>query len=244
MTTKDGNQRMRSLQHLGLLLVVGAAPVMLSACGGASSLPTPRSVIVYTGVRIQPDADRMEEVDRWIQPQLEEIRRSRGFTIRVMRTERAEYPWESMEVGRDTARVFIQQIAPDTDTPFSIYAHFHMMALRGDLEPWLPEAAEAEGFGLERAILARISDLWLYGRAVYNVPPYGPLDELLYANEYGFLDEFILAAQPARFADLRAAHEDENPNRWEEFERWFQETFERDGPGYVHSDGEPVDEER
>jgi hypothetical protein len=235
---------MRSLPHLSLLFLVVFAPLVLAACGGASTLPPPRSIILFTGVRVQADPDRMEVVDRWIEPQLDEIRRGRDFLIRTLRVERPEYPWQSMEVGRDTARIFVQQAAPDTETPFAVYAHFHMMALRGDLERLLPEASDAEGFELERAIVKRIADLWLYGRAVYAVPPYGPLDELLYASEYGFLDEFILAAQPDdRFGDLRAARLEEEPARWEEFERWFHDTFERDGPGFVYSESEPVEEE-
>lgn len=235
---------MRSFPRLSLLFLVVFAPLVLAACGGGSSLPPPRSIILFTGVRIQADADRMEEVDRWVEPQLDEVRRARSFVIRTLRVERAEYPWQSMEVGRDTARIFVQQVAPDTETPFAVYAHFHMMALRGNLDPWLPEAADAEGFELERAILERIADLWLYGRSVYNVPPYGPLDELLYASEYGFLEEFILAAQTDdRFSELRAARLEEEPERWEAFEEWFQDTFERDGPGYIHAESQPVDEE-
>jgi hypothetical protein len=240
--TQHGKQRMRSFPHLSLLFLVVFAPLVLASCGGASSLPPPRSLILFTGVRVQADADRMEEVDRWLQPQLEEVRRARGFVIRTLRVERPEYPWQSMEVGRDTARIFVQQVAPDTETPFAIYAHFHMMALRGDLARWLPEAADAEGFELERAILKRIADLWLYGRAVYSVPPYGPLDELLYASEYGFLDEFILAAQADdRFSELRVSRADQEPERWEAFEQWFQDTFERDGPGFMYSESSPVE---
>jgi len=227
--------------HLICLFALVGAPLLLAACGGGAALPPPRSVIVYTGVRILPDADRMEEVDRWLSPQLEEIRRSRDFTIHVLRTDSAEYPWQSMDMGRDTVRVFVQQLAPDTETPFVVYAHYHLMAERDELERWLPDAEGAEGFELERAILERLSDVWLFGRSVFNTQPYGPLDELVYSAEYGFLDEFILAAQPERFEDLAATHREENPERWEDFRSWFQDTFERDGPGYI-ADPEAEDE--
>lgn len=229
--------------HLLCLFAIVGAPLALAACGAGSSLPPPRSVIVYTGVRIMPDAERMEEVDRWLTPQLEAIRRSRGFEIRVMRTEGAEYPWQSMEVGRDTARVFVQQLAPDTETPFVVYAHYHLMAERGELEQWLPEAEDTEGFELERHILSRLSDVWLYGRSVFNTQPYGPLDELLYSKEYGFLDEFILSSQPERFEDRAATDRAENPERWEAFRSWFQDTFERDGPGYLAAPDEEAGDE-
>jgi hypothetical protein len=222
---------MKNLNLLSLGLVVGL-PLLVSACGG-STLPPPRSVIVYTGVRVQADAERMQEIDRWLEPQMEEIRRARGITLRTLRTEGAEYPWQSLDITGDTARIFVQQIAPDTRTPFAIYAYHQLLAQRGELERWIPEAEEAEGFDLERAILNRTADIWLLGRSVHNTQPYGPLDELLYANEYGFLDEFILASQPERFEEERQAHREANPERWEEFTAWFQQTFERDGPGYV-----------
>jgi hypothetical protein len=223
---------MKSLNLLSLGVVVGL-PLVATACGGGSTLPPPRSVIVYTGVRIQADIERMEEIDRWLEPQLEVIRRGRDLTLRTLRTEGAEYPWQSLDITGDTVRIFVQQIAPDTRTPFAIYGYHQLLAREGGLERWIPEAEVVEGFDLERAILNRVAEIWLLGRSVHNTQPYGPLDELLYANEYGFLDEFILAAQPERFQDERRAHREANPERWEEFQAWFQETFERDGPGYV-----------
>lgn len=230
---------MRILNSVTLGAVVGL-PLLAAGCGGGSSLPPIRPVVVYSGVRVQPDAERMDEVDGWLARQLDEIRRGRGFAIRTLRTEGAEYPWQSLDITGDTARIFVQQIAPDTRTPFAIYAHFQLAARRGELETWLPEAAEAEGFELERAILRRVADVWLLGRSVHSTQPYGPLDELMYANEFGFLDEFILTAQPDRWDERRAEHRETNPERWDEFREWFRATFERDGPGYVReSRGSP-----
>jgi hypothetical protein len=230
---------MTTFRYLCILAVVGAP--LLAACGRGAPLPTPRSVIVYTGARVQADAERMEEVDQWLRRQTDHIDRSRGFTIRVLRRETAAYPWDDLEISGDTARVFVQHLARDAETPYMLYAHFHLMSRQGRLQDWLPEAPDAEGFELERAVLKRIADVWLYGRSVFDTQPFGPLDELLYASEHGFLDEFILATQTDRFEDRKVAYYEENPERQEAFRRWFLDTFEREGPGYVEANDEAAD---
>jgi hypothetical protein len=105
------------------------------------------------------------------------------------------------------------------------------------LDEVLPEAVDAEGYELERAILSRISDAWLYGRAVFDIPPYAPLDELLFSHENGYLDAFILTARPEEFEEGRAAWLQENPGREEEYRGWFLQTFEMEPPGLRQSEG-------
>jgi hypothetical protein len=99
------------------------------------------------------------------------------------------------------------------------------------LDEFLPEADSAQGYELERAILNRVSDAWLYARAVFDNPPYAPLDELLFSNENGYLDAFILTARPEEFDEERATWQRENPGQQEEYGRWFLETFEKEAPG-------------
>jgi hypothetical protein len=101
----------------------------------------------------------------------------------------------------------------------------------GRLDEVLPEAVGAEGYELERAILARVSDAWLYGRSVFDIPPYGPLDELMFSRENGYLDAFILTARAEEFEEARVTWLQENPGRGEEYRRWFVETFEMEPPG-------------
>ena len=93
------------------------------------------------------------------------------------------------------------------------------------------DSVGTEGYALERAILARVSDAWLYGRAVFDMPPYGPLDELLYSTEYGYLDAFILTARPEEFEGERREWLEANPAKEDEYRGWFAETFERAPPG-------------
>jgi hypothetical protein len=212
----------------GLLFVT-----LLAACGGPPPLPQPRTVIVYTGERLNADPERMAEVDGWLRDQQHEIERDPSFLIRLLREEDAVYPWQTLELVGDTAIISTQRTAADTETPFMSYAHLRLMAERDELERWLPDAAEARGLELEHAILERTADIWFLGRAVYNTQAYGPLDELLYAREGGFLNELILTTQVDRFEEERTRYFAERPEREEEFREWFQRTFERDGPGFV-----------
>jgi hypothetical protein len=101
----------------------------------------------------------------------------------------------------------------------------------GRQDEWLPEAPDVTGFELERAILARAADAWILGRAVYNTVPYGPLDELAYAKEEGFLDAFIFTARPNDFATARTEWARANPERMDQYRDWFLETFNREPPG-------------
>lgn len=230
---------MRSARRLpGTALVAGLLGVMtLAACAGTPPLPQTRSVITLTGERVQADPEAMVEVDGWLRPQLEDIER-KGDRIRLLQEERAVYPWQTLEITADTARLSVQRGQGDAETPFLLYAHFRLMAEEGALERWLPEAVPeegpvAEGVDLERLILRRIADVWLLGRSVFDTTPYGPLDELLYANEAGFLEEFMLTSQPERFEAEAAAHFAANPERGEAFRSWFLRTFEREGPGFL-----------
>ncbi len=211
---------------LSALLLAG-----VTACASGSTLPQTRSVITLTGERVQADPEAMVEVDRWLRPQLDDI--ERNWTIRLVEVPRPLYPWAELELSETGGEIAVQRGFGDAETPYLLYAHFHLMAERGELAPWLPEAPEARGFELERAILARIADVWLLGRAVFDTTPFGPLDEILYANEFGFLDAFILTAQPDRFEEERTAWTRDNPGRAEEFRDWFRRTFEADGPRFI-----------
>lgn len=218
------------------LLVFGAlAGLMASACAtGPASVPTPRSVIIFSGERIQTDRETMTEVDRWLRVQREVIDRPPDFLIRPQSTTNPGYPWRDFEIQGDTAIVFIQQIARDAETPYLIYAHLRLMAERDELEPWMPEEdLDKEGLELELAILNRVADVWLLGRSVYDTQAFGPLDEILYAREASFLRELVLQTQRTRFATEREAWLEAEPERQEEFRAWLQRVFERSEPGYA-----------
>lgn len=206
--------------------------IVLAACGGGSSIPTPRPLVIFSGARITPDAEKMQEVDGWFREQMHEIERDPSFMIITLPSDSAVHPWETLEVQGDTARIAYAQGVPEAEAIYLIYAHFHLMAERDELAEWLPEAENAEGFELEHAVLNRVADAWLYGRSVYDATPHAPLDEILYARENGFLDAMILTAREDDFGSEREAWLESDPEALEEYRLWFEETFARNPPGF------------
>ena len=112
-----------------------------------------------------------------------------------------------------------------------IYGHLHLMARHGRLDEWLPEAVGLEGYDLERAFMARVSDVWLYGRTVFDAAPHQPLEELIYATENGYLDAFLLTARAEEFPDEAERWQAERPNEREAYLTWFDQTFQDEPPG-------------
>ena len=101
----------------------------------------------------------------------------------------------------------------------------------GRIGEFLPEGENLEGFSLEQAILARVSDAWLLARAVYQAAAYDPLEEILYANEHGYLDAMVLTARGDEFKEEREAWLNEDPTALDRYRRWFVDTFSREPPG-------------
>ena len=216
------------------LLITGA--IASGACAAAYSLPTPRPLIVRSGARIQADQGRLAEIDIWVRAQQQTIVVDPSFWIIEDRSAEEVYPWDALTISSDTAVVLVYAGAPESGSFVSFYGHYHLMETMDRLDEVLPEAADAEGYQLERAILTRVSDAWLYGRAAFDIPPYGPLDELMFSRENGYLDAFLFTARPDEFEEERDTWLDQNPGRAEEFQRWFVETFEREPPGRGQTD--------
>jgi len=213
------------------------APVTLSltvgACAsGPAELPDPRPVVVRSGARLYPEKPRMEEIDSWFRPQLENIEQDPTFLIATVNRDTPAYPWESLLIEGDTARIGVEALkSAEAETAYQIYAHLHLMKAMNRLDEFLPGAAGAEGYVLERAILARVSDVWLFGRGVFGAVAYDPLEELLYSNENGYLDAFILTARGDEFGEERQRWLQEDPEGLERYRQWFVDTFSREPPG-------------
>ena len=173
----------------------------------------------------------MAVIDQWVREELQNIVEDPSFFIGWQPVRDPVYPWEGFRIAGDTATVNLQRSAPDARNHYEIYAHLHLMKKLDRLDEWLPDAVGLEGFQLERAILARVSDAWLYGRTIFDLAPYAPLDELIFANENGYLDAFILTARADEFRAERRTWLDENPNATQEYRAWFREIFERDPKG-------------
>ncbi len=223
-----------------MLLLV---PLLAGGCAaGEGELPQPRPLVIHSGERIAPEPERLEEIDAWVRDQMQNIREDPSFLIVTQPAPEEVYPWETLEIEADTARVALERGAADASGPYMIYAHLHLMHEMGRIEEFAPEAEGLTAYDLERAILARVADAWLLGRAVYDLAPYRPLDELLYAQENGFLDAYVLTARAEAFPERREEWLAENPGRQEAFESWFQDAFDMEPPG-PRGDGEEEEEE-
>jgi hypothetical protein len=214
-------------------LVAGAVLVVLAGCGaGPSELPTPRPLVIQSGARLSvTDMARLREIYDDVNHQLQEIAGDPSFWIETNTDSRDVYPWETLELAPDTARIRYQRTAPDLRGTYEIYAHLHLMRAENRLDEWLPDQATATGFELERAIMRKVSDSWLLGRAVFDLAPYRLMDQIMYANEAGLLDALLLNLRPVEFEVERAAWLRENPGADEEFRTWYRKTFASEPPG-------------
>ena len=219
----------RGRRIFGTVLIAGA--LAAGACTGGYALPAPRPLVVRSGARLFADQARLAEIDVWVRRQQESIVTDPTFWIVETRSSMETYPWQALSISSDTAVVQVYAAAPGSGSVVSFYGHFHLMDSLDRLEEVLPEALGVEGYALERTILARVSDAWLYGRSAFDIAPYAPLDELLFSRENGYLDAFIFTARPEEFEVERGTWQRQNPGREDEYRRWFLETFEREPPG-------------
>lgn len=209
---------------LTALLAVGCG-------GGPPDIPDPRPIVIYSGARIRAETDRLREINDWVTREQTNITEDPSFLVETRVATEEVYPWENMAIEGDTVRVYVDPRAPDTRLVHEIYGHLHLMVEMGRQEEWLPEAPAATGYELERAILKRCAEAWLLGRTTFDTAPYGPLDELMWANEDGYLDAFIFTARPDEFTDARIEWARDNPAASERYRSWFLETFNREPPG-------------
>jgi hypothetical protein len=215
------------------LLVLLTLPILgLTACAsGDPQLPTPRPIVIRSGDRLFVDTERMEAVDKWFRAQMENIDTDPSFWVITVPRDTPSYPWESLLLVADTAKIGVEQGADDAARVYMIYSHYHLMKEMGRIGEFLPGGDNLEGFALERAILSRVSDAWLLGRAVYQAQAFDPLEELIYSAENGYLDALILTARGDEFEEEREAWLTEDPEAQERFRAWFVDTFSREPPG-------------
>lgn len=173
----------------------------------------------------------MDSVYDWVTDEQLNISEDPSFWVITEPTPDETYPWEGLDVREDSVTVRVPRGAQETELIYQIYGHLHLMVGMGRQEEWLPEAPSATGYALERAILSRTADAWILGRTVYNTSPYGPLDELAYAKDGGYLDAFIFTARPSEFVSDRADWVRANPGGMERYREWFLDTFSREPPG-------------
>lgn len=177
----------------------------------------------------------MKVVNEWVTREQINIQDDPSFWVVTTGVVAEIFPWEGMtfgtEEGDDSVTVNLPLGGRDASLVYQLYGHMHLMARTGRQEEWLPEAPDAVGYDLERAIVARIADAWILGRTVFDTQPFAPLDELAYSKNAGFLDAFIFTARPGEFAASRAQWARENPEASARYRDWFLDTFNQEPPG-------------
>ncbi len=205
---------------------------LFSGCAaGVVEIPPPRPIVIHSGARIRADHDEMKAVHEWVVAEEENIEHDPSFLVISQTTLAETFPWEGMHISNDSVTVQVPAGGGDGLLVYQLYGHMHLMSTMGRQEEWVPTAPEAEGYELEREITSRAADAWILGRTVFDTQPFGPLDELAYAKNAGFLDAFIFTARPDEFAEARAAWARANPDRGDEYRDWFLDTFNREPPG-------------
>jgi hypothetical protein len=231
MTKRRPRSKLRiptGLRHRGWAL----AAVLLAGCGGGPpDIPDPRPIVIHSGARLRTEKPRMREINAWVTREQTNITEDPSFLVETRVATEDVYPWDGLTIQGDTVRVYVNPEYPDARLVFEIYGHLHLMAATGKQAEWLPEAPDATGYELERAIVKRVAEAWLLGRTVFDTTPYGPLDEIMWANEDGYLDALIFTARPDDFGEARAEWARNNPNASERYRSWFQQTFNREPPG-------------
>lgn len=211
--------------------VLGAIAVIGGCAAASPSIPPPRPIVIHSGARIRADHEHMKHVHEWVTREQLNIEEDPSFWVIGTRGLEETLPWDGLVLGQDTVTVRIPLGAQDASLVYQIYGHLHLMVTMGRQEEWLPEAADAVGYDLERAIVERIADAWTLGRTVFDTTPFAALDEISYAKDADFLDAFIFTARPGEFAASRAAWARENPGETDRYRDWFIETFNREPPG-------------
>lgn len=213
----------------GLFTALALAAVSLTAACGPRplELPEPRPLIISSGARLNGSTDELKDVYEWVNAEIESIDLDPTFWITASPTSTDVYPWETLEISatQDTASIQYRRSSPDLLQVYQIYAHLHLMAVVGRLDEWAPEAVGLTGFELESAILKRLSDAWLLGRASFDFAPYPLMDELIYADDAEMLNPLLLTLRGYEFPEARDAWLAERPNGEEQVRTWYRQTF-------------------
>jgi hypothetical protein len=231
MTRHTSRVRVDNRRSGAWTVAIGMLTALAGCAAATPEISPPRPIIIHSGARLRVDHERMTTVNEWVMREQENIVEDPSFMVSTPMSLEDVYVWDNLKIQADTVTSPVNASAMDSRLVHEIYAHLHLMVDMGRQDEWLPEAPEAVGYELERAILQRVSDAWLLGRTVFDVSPYGPLDELMYSNEEGFLDAFVFTARPTEFALARTEWARANPGATDRYRDWFQQTFNIDPPG-------------
>ena len=212
--------------------LTGVSVVVLTAATAACAqraevAPDPRPIVNRQGARLALEDDRAQEIFRWVDAQIDEIEQNPSFWVISSPSSSDLLPWETLDLTTtgDSATVQFPTTVPDVRQVYNIYAHLHITRVRGTIADWLPGADTLSGWDLEVAMVDRMAEAWLLGRASYAFTPYPPIDQLVYASEAGMLEPLLLSLRGFEYPEARDAWLAANPTGEAEFRAWYESTL-------------------
>lgn len=225
---EHGTARPSTFRRRMPVLVGFALAALGTACSQAPELaPDPRPIVNRQGARLSLEDDRAQEIYRWVDAQIEEIEQNPSFWVITTPSSSDLLPWETLDLTPtgDSATIQYPNTVPDVARVYQIYAHLHITRVRGTIAEWLPGADTLSGWDLEVAIVDRMAEAWLLGRASYSFTPYPPVDQLVYASEEGMLEPLLFSLRGFEYPEARDAWLEANPDGEAEFREWYEDTL-------------------
>ncbi|UCC24095.1 MAG: hypothetical protein JSU98_10185 [Gemmatimonadales bacterium] len=212
-----------------LRFVTLAAAVGVTGCASSTvQAEPPRTIVIQSGERLTVERERMTEILTWVQAEIDNIEQDPTFLIDIQPASTDVYPWETLTIEGDTARVQARRTNPDLASVYQIYAHLHLMREMGRIEEWLVGGSEMDEWEFEQQVVERLADAWLLGRASYGFVPSRLMDEVMYAKEAGQLEAMLLTIRGFEFPEQRDAWLAARPGADDRFREWYRETFGRE----------------
>ncbi|MDX1492735.1 MAG: hypothetical protein R3253_01580, partial [Longimicrobiales bacterium] len=108
--------------------------------------------MIHSGARIRADHEEMRQLNEWVLDAQTTITEDPSFLLIRESTLNEQMPWDGMVLGNDCVTVQVPLGGQDATLVYDIYGFLHLMNQMGRLDEWLPEAVDATGYDLERAI--------------------------------------------------------------------------------------------
>jgi hypothetical protein len=210
------------------ILALAAVSSLVGCASSAAEAEPPRPIVIQSGERLNVERERMTEILTWVQAEIDNIEQDPTFLIDIQPASTDVYPWETLRIEGDTARVQARRTNPDLASVYQIYAHLHLMRSMDRVDDWIPGGSAMDEWTFEQEVVGRLTDAWLLGRASYGFVPSRLMDELMYAKEAGQLEAMLLTIRGFEFPEERDAWLAARPGADERFKAWYRETFGRE----------------
>ena len=198
---------------------------------GSIALPEPRRLVIYSGARLEPTQERMEEVDNWVREQWDSITWDPSFFIDGIRQDSPAYPGRPSKSAGTNGRTRPESPLtgwgsgePIISTPTCTSWRPSTGSTAGSRRPWARtnSTSRAHPCPNRRRVAVPESHLRFPAR---RDPRRAAVCEREWLHAGIHPDR-----PPGRVVEARRAWRAENPDGNAAFVEWFRQTFERDPP--------------